>query len=236
MSSPTNNKKVKRNYHFDLSEFFLVGIISTISAGIIISVTIIIVSLVSGINTLQELQFITPAFDILYPLPFATPDFHSSVSLERSDCLLEILEDYDPTEGLEGEELFKYYAKEICKNYENVEPEIIISQMYFESRFNPDAKNGKHYGLMQINHSIHSKRMSDLGVTDLWDPYSNILVAVDLMDDLITNYANGDIGYALMLYSMSWSSAKELHKNGKLNSYAKDVLTMAEEIKEGQYA
>lgn len=145
------------------------------------------------------------------------------------------------SEALDGEDLYKKYVHDIFSDYESIAgeaihegltPEVIIAQMYFESRFNPDVvnKGSNAIGLMQIVERWHKDRMVKLHVTDLSDPYSNILVGIDLMNDLLKNYCDGDTGYALMLYNMNWDSARKLHSEGKLNAYAKDVLEMAEKL------
>lgn len=157
------------------------------------------------------------------------------IYLEPGTTLADIIDELEEEkpEILEGKDLYISYVYEICEGYEGIDPYVVIAQMYFESRYTPDAKNGNYYGLMQVHKSTHSARMEKLGVTDLWDPYSNILVAVDLLDDIYHNYAGEDIGYTLMLYSMSWDSAKKLHANGQLSEYASKVLVMAEELKGG---
>lgn len=138
-------------------------------------------------------------------------------------------EPYSFPEPLEGRELYESYVHEICGSY-NVSPYLIISVIERESRFIPDVSNGNHVGLMQVSTYWHKDRASSLGVTDLYDPYGNILTGVDYFSDLINNYANGDVGYALMLYSMDNTQARKMHKNGQLSGYAKSVLARMNEL------
>lgn len=138
-------------------------------------------------------------------------------------------EAYSFPELLEGRELYESYVYEICESY-NISPYLIISVIERESRFIPDVSNGNHVGLMQVSTYWHKDRAESLGVTDLYDPYSNILTGVDYFSDLINNYADGNIEYALMLYSMDNNKARQMYNNGQLSGYAKSVLARMNEL------
>ena len=74
-----------------------------------------------------------------------------------------------------------YYTLNLCNSY-GVDSSIIFSVMYQESRFNPNALSGSGaVGLMQIIPRYSADRMARLGVTNLYDPASNILVGVDIL-------------------------------------------------------
>lgn len=114
----------------------------------------------------------------------------------------------------------------------SVEPELIQSIIWHESRYNPDNINSIGcMGLMQICTVWHQDRIERLGVTDLLDPYSNILVGVDMLASYISQ---GDIGLGLMLYSQTHNSAYALHAEGRLSWYATSVLNRVEMIKRGE--
>lgn len=166
-------------------------------------------------------KFLVQAIDVTSVSSFCKPN----------TSLLDAIESYEPP--LEGKELYISFAQEICELYDNVEPELVMSVIEHESMYDPSAKNGEHIGLMQNSIKWQSGRAESLGVEDLWDPYGNILTGVDLLSELIEDYADGDIGYALMLYNMNWSTAKSLREQGKLSNYAMSVLGRAEELKEG---
>lgn len=139
--------------------------------------------------------------------------------------------EFDPT-TLSGEDLYKYYIFEITKQYENVDPELVISLVERESDFQPAATNSKGtcIGLMQICPKYHMQRARELGVKDLRDPYGNLLTGIDLLSDLI-DMADGDISYALMLYNMKTKDANALHAKGKTTPYVRTILARQEEIK-----
>ena len=96
-----------------------------------------------------------------------------------------------------------------------------------ESRWNPNAVNGDCMGLMQISERWHRERMERLGVTDLFDPYDNILVGVDYMAELFERYE--DPGMVLMIYNGD-SRAKNLQATGNLSEYADWILTRSAEL------
>lgn len=135
-----------------------------------------------------------------------------------------------PTPVPTQEEIINGYIETICEQY-GVEPEIVQSMVYYESRYDPKAKNGQYVGLMQISKTGFKARAKALGVTDFYDPYSNILLGTDFLAELINTY--GDVDLALMLYSMNWKDAFAMHKKGKVNNYAYLVLKRAEELKQG---
>lgn len=108
-------------------------------------------------------------------------------------------------------------------------PEVLMSMAFEESRFNPDvvSKNGKYIGLLQINPRWQGERMERLGVTDLRDARSNMMVAADYLKCLFDEYE--DTGTVIMLYAgYSKSSIARYEETGKLASYVSRVLERAE--------
>jgi hypothetical protein len=129
---------------------------------------------------------------------------------------------------LTQEEIINNYVDDICLNhYSNVDPALIKSIIYQESRYNPKSKNGNCLGLMQISTHWHSDRAAKLGVTDFYDPYSNILLGVDYISELSIQYQ--DPVLVLMLYNMNHDTAHRMYAEGKISIYAQTVLTRAEE-------
>lgn len=130
-------------------------------------------------------------------------------------------------------QLYNYYIDEICKLYNNLDPDLVRSVVWIESRYIPTAKNynGTCIGLMQLSTKWHTSRANRLGVEDLWDPYGNILVGCDLLSELITTY-DGNVANALMAYNMGCGGARNLISQGKISSYANDVLSRQQDLKE----
>jgi soluble lytic murein transglycosylase-like protein len=128
-------------------------------------------------------------------------------------------------------------VKNICAQYNQernstakIEPEVIMSMIYAESRYNPKSQNGNCVGLMQVSTRWHSERAAKLGVTNLYDPYGNILVGIDYFAELLRDYK--DVRLALMLYSMKHKDAFDMYARGEISSYTKAVLARAETYKE----
>lgn len=85
------------------------------------------------------------------------------------------------------EELYNFYVDEIIENfYPDLNAHYIKAIIYYESRYSPDVVNAKTgvMGLMQISPKWHTQRAKNLGVDDLLDPYGNILVGCDILNEL----------------------------------------------------
>ena len=69
-------------------------------------------------------------------------------------------------------------------------PELLEAIAKRESRFREDVIDSTQscYGLMQIKQSCHKERMKRLGVTNLLDIDSNVLVASDYLSELFEQY------------------------------------------------
>jgi hypothetical protein len=128
-------------------------------------------------------------------------------------------------------ETIKIYIRQIASKYD-MDPELIMSVVYQESRFNPNAKNGNCLGLMQVSKRWHSSRAAKLGVKDFYDPYSNILLGVDYLSELHAQYK--DMRLVLMLYNMEHKTALRLYKSGQISNYAKTIISRAGEYKKGE--
>ena len=71
-----------------------------------------------------------------------------------------------------------------------LDPALVIAVIWRESCYQVDAVGdaGQAIGLMQIQPRWHGDRMDRLGVTDLEDPRSNILVGCDILAEVIGQY------------------------------------------------
>lgn len=71
-----------------------------------------------------------------------------------------------------------------------LDPALVIAVIWRESCYQVDAIGdaGQAIGLMQIQPRWHQERMDRLGVTDLADPRSNILVGCDIISEVIGRY------------------------------------------------
>ena len=106
------------------------------------------------------------------------------------------------------------YTLNLCSQY-GVDSSVIFSVMYHESHFNAGATSGKGaQGLMQIIPRYSASRMAKLGVTNLYDPGSNILVGIDLLAEYYHTYG-------------SWNQALTAYRTGNAgndSAYAATIL------------
>lgn len=129
---------------------------------------------------------------------------------------------------LTKEEKINRYTKEICKSY-NIKPALVESIIFYESAYQIEASNGNCVGLMQVSTYWHASRAKQLGITDFYEPYSNILVGVDYLSELFRTYK--DPALVLMVYNMGQAKAVPLYKKGIISNYARLILIRSEEVK-----
>lgn len=125
------------------------------------------------------------------------------------------------------------YAEEIGEQY-NIAPELIIAIIESESsgRWNIISEDGA-IGLMQVMPKYHKDRMERLGVTDIFNPYNNILVGVDYLSELASKY--DDLPTVLMCYNMGeYGSAIERAEAGEWSDYAKKIMKRSKVLQEGK--
>lgn len=105
--------------------------------------------------------------------------------------------------------------------------ELILGVMKTESDFNPKLshknKNGSiDFGIMQIN-TVHKDLCKQLGITDLFDPYQNTKVGIELLANIYKNYPN--VHKATMVYNMGEFGAKRNWKVGRgTTTYSRKVV------------
>lgn len=125
------------------------------------------------------------------------------------------------------------YTEEIGAEY-NICPELLQAIIERESRNNPKATNGGCIGLMQVSEKWHADRMERLGVTDLYDSYSNILVGTDYLAELWREASKkgygDDLYYVLMRYNMTADSANRLYESGIYSDYAISISERSAEL------
>lgn len=125
-------------------------------------------------------------------------------------------------------EEYQEYIYDISDDY-CVSPELIMAIVEHESSGKASIVNnsGTCVGLMQVYEKYHRDRMARLGVSSLYDPYSNILVGVDYLMELAAEY--DDLPLVLMMYNGS-SDAMKRAETGNYTSYANGIMKRAEEL------
>lgn len=101
-----------------------------------------------------------------------------------------------------------------------------------ESRFNINASgdSGKSVGLMQIQPRWQKARMEKLDITDAAEPYSNILLGIDILAELLQQYDS--VEEALIVYNYGASAAKKycFDKGIYSNDYTREIIRYAEDF------
>ena len=113
----------------------------------------------------------------------------------------------------------------VCKCRDaGINPAVIFAIIFRESSYRTDiiGDNGNSFGLMQVQPRWHSERMARLNCTDLLDPYDNVTVGIDYLQELLDRY-DGDITKALVAYNRGSYS-------GTITEYAEAVLNEAERL------
>jgi soluble lytic murein transglycosylase-like protein len=180
----------------------------------------------STVSTVQHLSKPIP----IIPMETYRIDTNDNFNRVQSTLILDKLKPSSelppPTKPPNEYEIINTYIHDVCSKYNNISPALVNSIIEQESGFNPMAKNGDCLGLMQVSSYWHKDRAEELGVTDFYDPYSNILLGVDYLSELSDKY--NDIRLVLMLYSMKHNSALKMYANGEISTYAKIVIARSE--------
>lgn len=153
------------------------------------------------------------------------------IASSRHTCTVEHIEDTRTPEEKTKDKIYSAVNK-MKELYPNVESSLILAMIQKESRYDPNVNGSGAIGLMQIIPSCHTDRIKRLGVEDIWDPYSNILIGTDLMSELISKYQ--DPGLALMCYNMGEGTALYKYNNYGYSGYALEVLRIKEEIERSE--
>lgn len=130
-------------------------------------------------------------------------------------------------------EKMQVYTYCVCKQY-GVRYDLVVALIEKESgyKFDKVGDDGHSIGYMQIYEECHRDRMERLNVTDLTNPYQNVLVGIDYLSELIERY--GTIQDALAAYNYGEQGAKQhLWKNGiYVYEYNQTIMSRMKEIEE----
>lgn len=130
----------------------------------------------------------------------------------------------DVVDGYITEDSIRSICEYIGKQYE-ISPYLLMSLAWQESRYDVYATGSSgDKGLCQIVEKWHGDRMDELGVTDIYDPYGNILVCADILSDLKNDTYGYDVTYVLMAYNMGSNTAKQRYESDNISQYALGIL------------
>ncbi len=124
----------------------------------------------------------------------------------------------------------QHYIADVCAE-RHIDTAVVLAVIQKESTYIVDAigDHGRAQGLMQVQARWHGARMAELGCDDMLDPFENVTVGIDFLDEMI------DKGYgmewALTAYNGGEIRAHKYRDAGEISSYAASVLEMAEDIR-----
>lgn len=165
----------------------------------------------------------------IYPTP--SHSFKMVVNSYQHDPIDLLPNEPDPVYPTTQLEWIGFYIDLIAPRYD-LDPDLIRAVIWAESRFNPKCITNEAQGLMQVIPRWHEARMDKLSITDLLDPYSNILIGCDYLHELVAQ--TGSIPYALMIYNMGYSNAQKIYNKGETTAYVQEILRVQSELKEGK--
>lgn len=118
----------------------------------------------------------------------------------------------------------------LCEQYK-LPSDIVISVIYRESSYNPNimGDNGEAYGLMQVQPKWHQDRMDKLGVTNLLDPYQNVMVGIDYLGELAAS--GKPIEWVLMAYNGGPDYADYYFERGQITAYVTAIIEHSKTLK-----
>ena len=109
--------------------------------------------------------------------------------------------------------------------------DLMVALIDHESKFKKYAASptGDH-GLCQINLAANEDRIEEMGIYSLYDEYSNIDVALDILSNLYDRYE--DTGIVLMAYNQGETGAKSLWEQGIWETdYTVSIMTEAKRLR-----
>lgn len=130
------------------------------------------------------------------------------------------------------DEDLQLYIIQQCETH-NINSAIVIAMIWRESSYSADAigDNGNSIGLMQIQEQFHHERKVRLGCTNLFNPYHNVTVGIDILSELIDTY-DGNVEMALMAYNAGSTGAYRnwFSKGVYTNDYSQSVLEKSQNL------
>lgn len=168
----------------------------------------------------------------------AMPIMYEEVEVEVEEETIEevIVEEpiyfIDVVEGYITEDSIKSICEFVSYKYnDRISPKLLQAIALTESEYYVNATGtSDDKGLCQVVCMWHKERIDKLGITDIYNPYENILVCADIINELMSSKYGYDIQYVLMAYNMGPTRANELYESGIISKYAFNVLENAEKL------
>ena len=164
-------------------------------------------------------------------MSYALTDVSTALEALRNQLQLQNEEPKQEEAPMIKADIYDSYVYEIVnERYPSLDPQLVRAIIYHESRYEESAVNSSTSatGLMQLIPKWHKARAEALGVTDLTDPYGNILTGCDLLNELLANYP---YSYALDLYAGGYNYAQQ--NKGGTSNYVRSVHSIMNGLADG---
>lgn len=116
-------------------------------------------------------------------------------------------------------------------NRNDISPELVLAVIEVESAYQSDVvdSEGKCFGLMQINKSVHKDLMKHIRCTDILDEKDNITMGIGILKELFRKYH--DVEWVLMAYNGGEEYLhRQVRKGIHSTAYTKKVLGVQERL------
>lgn len=117
-------------------------------------------------------------------------------------------------------------------NQFDISAPLLMSIVYQESKGNPKAKNGACIGLTQCNPRYFKGYMNELEITDLSNPYQNILLCGKQLSVWFEQYGDLDVYLIVEMWNEGEQNALRTHSEKKPSRYAKQIIEREAEYSE----
>lgn len=109
---------------------------------------------------------------------------------------------------------------------------MVLAMIVDESSCDPSVVSKTHdYGLMQINKCNHAWLAEDYGLTDMLDPYQNIIAGITILSLLQDDFPDADMHMILMAYNLGPSGAADAWSRGIYTSaYSEKVMQIRDAL------
>ena len=117
-----------------------------------------------------------------------------------------------------------------ASDFYGIDPALVLAVIEKESGYNGAAigDGGDSIGIMQIQPKWHAERMDRLGASDLFNPYENVSVGIDILAEYLA--AGQGEEWALMAYNGGTYYANRMTAEGKVSDYAMSVIDIKNRI------
>ncbi len=182
----------------------------------------------------EETEYIETVIDdnnYIYPFSTMSTDWGAEV-YESGFKYYQLPKKYVNTGGC-FPEVVQVYLWCLCQE-KNIDYYMVVAMIERESgyKWNALSSAGTTKGFMQIDERWHKSRMQAEGVDDLYNPYGNIRVGLNFLQELIGKYGE-DYHRVLMSYNMGETGCKNANNRGIYSTdYSRYILQRAEELKQ----